>query len=50
MPGDQLQDEKFLLDAQSKPKKPKKKFVYSMKKPDKGEGFLASGFKTANPD
>ena len=47
MPGDQLQDQAMLLDAQSK-KKPKK-FVFVPKKAKKGEGFLPSGFETRNP-
>ncbi len=45
--SDQLQDQKQLLIAQNK-KKPKK-FVYAAKDKGKGEGFLASDFKTANP-
>lgn len=43
------QDENALLVAQNKEKQKPKKFVY-VKKQGKGEGFLAPGFKTANPD
>jgi len=47
--SDSLQDMKMLLTAQQEKKPKKRKFTYAMKKPNKGEGFLASGFKTANP-
>jgi hypothetical protein len=48
--GDQMQDQKFLLDNQNRPKpKPKRKFTFVVKKPKKGEGFLSADFDTRNP-
>lgn len=48
--SDELQDQEALLDAQNKPKKPKKRFVYKAKTLDnRREGFLPSDFPTSNP-